>query len=91
MHIHHMQYCERDYSKRAKGWKYRIRKVCFDSDYMSKDGFYNAFLKLADSLLHAYGTYRSELMNLAYTDLGAGLIDGASVLQEYKKCWEMMF
>ncbi len=91
IHIDPMQYCERDFSRKRMGRKYRIRKVVFDVKHMKKDSFDDAFLSLAETLLHVYGTDRSNRLNIAYTDFAGSLIDHASDYISHKKRWESYF
>ncbi len=87
-HMDPMQYCERDYRKNNSGRRYKIHKVAMDSHFFSKDSFRDAFLELSRILLHVYGRDHSAAINIALTDLGAGLIHHALELTGIEEIWK---
>lgn len=84
-----LQFAERDLAK-AKGRKYirfKINKLVFKHEDFADEAFRESFIKMAEAILHVYGSDRSTMLTVLLTHLGQWILDGADVLSEYEKKW----
>lgn len=86
-----LQFAEKEYV-RMKGQinkKFRINRLLFrHNDF--QDGAYNeSLVKMAEALLHVYGSDRSSTLTVLLTHLGEWIIDGEEIVNEYKEKWKI--
>ena len=61
--------------------------VLCDTDF-AEDAFDETFVKFLDILFHAFGSSRSERMNVLFTNLGGWLIEGSAFIRDAREKWK---
>ena len=85
-----LQFSERAYGsiKKRNGRKYRINKLAMLKKDFEDDSFNLSFIKLADAVLHIYGTSRSVKLNGLLTYMGRYVLEGSEILDRYESQWK---
>lgn len=84
-----LQFSEKNYSRKRgeKTRKYNILKIGFRHSDFADDAFQNTFIKLADAMLHIYGTSKSARLNAILTHLGGWILDKKETIALYEHQW----
>lgn len=85
-----LQFAEKNYTK-VKGHrkkKYEIHKLAFKHEDFQDDAYLESLMKMAEALLHVYGTDRSSTVTLLLTHLGQWILEGAEVIKAYEIKWK---
>lgn len=84
-----LQFAERKYVKvkGQKNKKYEINKLLFRHEDFQNEAYNESLIKMAEALLHVYGTDRSSLLTLLLTHLGKWILDGSEIIERYRKKW----
>lgn len=87
--FHALQFAERIYTKRSrqKARKYKINKLVFKHSDFRDDAFGDTIIKVAEALLHVYGTDRSSTLTSFVTCFGGWMLDNAEKVHMYEKMW----
>ena len=82
-------FAKRIYGKKKKGSRqYRIEKIVMNHEDFEKGKFVDTLLKLADVLLHAYGTTKNPKVNVLLTYFGEACVKNRKILSEYAEVWD---
>lgn len=65
----------------------QLDRIVMDTDDFLPDAFDHTFVKIADKLLHIYGSSRSSRMNVLFTNLGAWIINHADIINIARAQW----
>lgn len=82
-------FAEKNYVKikGQKNKKYEINKLAFKHEDFQDEAHFQSLIKMAEALLHIYGTDRSSTLTVLLTHLGQWILDGADVIKEYEAKW----
>lgn len=85
-----LQFAEKNYKRinREKKKKYEIHKLAFRHEDFQDDAYHNSLIKMADALLHVYGTDRSSTLTMLLTHLGQWILEGVDVIEIYENKWK---
>lgn len=83
-----LQFSRRRYDRKQKGVRYEISSVVLKQSDFAAGKFRHTFLKLAEILLHAYGTRKSSRMNALFTQLGAYIVSCEREIDTCEELWE---
>ena len=67
--------------------KYILRHILFSEKDLAPDAFEATLVKVMDTMLHTYGSSRSNRLNVIFTNLGALLIRNAESIMKEKSKW----
>ena len=73
---------------RKKYQKYVLRWIVLCDTDFAEDAFDETFVKFLDILFHAFGSSRSERMNVLFTNLGGWLIEGSAFIRDAREKWK---
>lgn len=85
-----LQFAEKNYRK-VKGQrkkKYEIYKLAFRHEDFLDDAYNESLVKMAEALLHVYGTDRSSTVAGLLTHLGQWILEGAEIIKAYETQWK---
>lgn len=84
-----LQFAERNYVKvkGKKKKKYEINKLAFRHEDFQDEVYLESLIKMAEALLHVYGTDRSSTLTALLTHLGQWILDGAEIIRIYEIEW----
>ena len=85
-----LQFSEKIYSSDKKNGKYKINKVILNSEDFKEGAFQETFIKMADILLHTYGSSRSEKLNVLLTHMGEYIIKNRHLLKKAEEKWDKL-
>ena len=85
-----LQFSEKIYSSDKKNGKYKINKVILNSEDFKEGAFQDTFIKMADILLHTYGSSRSEKLNVLLTHMGEYIIKNRRLLKKAEEKWDKL-
>ena len=85
-----LQFSEKIYSSDKKNGKYKINKVILNSEDFKEGAFQETFIKMADILLHTYGSSRSEKLNVLLTHMGEYIIKNRHLLEKAEAKWDKL-
>lgn len=72
---------------RDRHQKYIIRHIILSGNDLAPEAFEATLIKIMDTMLHVYGSSRSNRLNLIFTDLGALLISNIEIIMKEKNKW----
>ena len=82
-------FAKKIYGKKEKGSRrYRIEKVVMNHEDFEKGKCIDTLLKLADILIHAYGTTKNARVNVLLTHFGAACVKNRKILSECVEAWD---
>lgn len=84
-----LQFAERNYIKEKghKKKKYEINRLAFRHEDFQDEAYLKSLIKMAEALLHVYGTDRSSTLKLLLTHLGQWILEGADIIKKHEIEW----
>ena len=76
-----------DQKNRKQYQKYRLRYIILREEEFTAESYEAALTRFLDGIFHAFGSSRSNRMNVLYTYLGAMLIEHANTITQNRKRW----
>ena len=67
--------------------KYNIRNIFMCEEDFGTDSFAETLVRFIDVMLHAFGSSRSNRLNVMFTEFGAYLIKNAGFISQCKNIW----
>lgn len=84
-----LQFAERNYIKEKghKKKKYEINRLAFRHEDFQDEAYLKSLIKMAEALLHVYGTDRSSTLTLLLTHLGQWILEGTDIIKKHEIEW----
>jgi len=82
-------FAKRIYGKKKKGSRrYEIEKIVMTHEDFEKGKCIDTLLKVADILIHTYGTTKNPKVNVFLTYFGAACVKNRKILSECAEVWD---
>lgn len=87
--INPLQFAVKKYVKvkGQKNKKYEINRLVFRHEDFRDEVYLESLIKMAEALLHVYGTDRSSILTVLLTHLGQWILDGEEIVSTYEMKW----
>lgn len=87
--INPLQFAVKKYVKvkGQKNKKYEINRLVFRHEDFRDEVYLESLIKMAEALLHVYGTDRSSTLTVLLTHLGQWILDGEEIVSTYEMKW----
>lgn len=84
-----LQFAVKNYAKvkGKKNKKYEINRLVFRHEDFRDEAYLASLIKMAEALLHVYGTDGSSTLTVLLTHLGQWIVNGAEVIRMYEIQW----
>lgn len=84
-----LQFAVKNYVKvkGRKNKKYEINRLAFRHEDFRDEAYFESLIKMAEALLHVYGTDRSSTLTVYLTHLGQWILDRAEIISIYNIKW----
>ena len=84
-----LQFATKNYAKvKGKKKRYEIIKLAFTHEDFYDEAYFDTLLKMAEALLHVYGTDRSRTVTALLTHLGQWMLEGEETIKAYEVKWK---
>lgn len=84
-----LQFASKNYVKvkGQKNKKYEINKLAFRHEDFEDGAYFESLIKMAEAMLHVYGTDRSSTLTVLLTHLGQWILDKEEIVSTYENKW----